>query len=83
MKRYVCQDMACESVIGVAQSFEVTVEPRDKWGARMIKIFSTYCTMMIQPEQTPVSILTGWNWLIAVITECLRSVFLYSYSALN
>lgn len=50
----------------------VQFQTRDKWLARMLKIFTTFCVVMIQPEGTPVSLGTAWEWLSGVVNDCIR-----------
>jgi len=52
----------------VAKRFET----RDKFMTRMLKIFSTFCYIMVQPEATPLGPVDAWKWLSNFVKDCLR-----------
>jgi len=47
-------------------------EVRTKWLTRMMKIFATYCIIMVQPEGTPVGVPACWDWLSNCIRGCMQ-----------
>jgi len=49
------------------------IEKDEKWLDRMIKSFTIYCQLIIQPEQTPFTLLDGWTWLANYMNLIARS----------
>lgn len=47
-------------------------ELRTKWLTRMMKIFTTYCMVMVQPEGTPVGMSVCWSWLSNCVRGCMQ-----------
>ena len=70
-----CLSCMCFDVIppkeGASLNYLV-YEGRDKWLTRMLKIFSLYCVLMIQPEGLPVSIDTGYKWIVHLLKDAVR-----------
>lgn len=46
---------------------EIVWESKELWLTRMSKLLCTYCVMMLQPEQTPLSVQDAWIWLADMI----------------
>jgi hypothetical protein len=44
-----------------------TWEDKSQWLARMSKMLCTFCVIMIQPEQQPVSLGDAWAWLANIV----------------
>jgi hypothetical protein len=42
-------------------------EDKSQWLARMSKMLCTFCVIMIQPEQQPVSLADAWAWLANIV----------------
>jgi hypothetical protein len=42
-------------------------EDKTQWLARMSKLLCTYCVLMIQPEQSPLSLGDAWAWLSNIV----------------
>lgn len=42
-------------------------EDKTQWLARMSKMLCTFCVIMVQPEQQPLSLADGWAWLANAI----------------
>lgn len=42
-------------------------EDKSQWLARMSKMLCTYCVLMIQPEQYPLSLGDAWAWLAQLV----------------
>lgn len=42
-------------------------EDKSQWLARMSKMLCTYCVIMIQPEQYPLSLGDAWAWLAQLV----------------
>ena len=57
-------------------------ETKDDWLARMSKLLCTFSVMIIQPEQTPFTLLDGWQWLSLVVNSIVSSNNIPFYSAM-
>jgi hypothetical protein len=42
-------------------------EGKSQWLARMSKLLCTFCVIMIQPEQHPLSLADAWSWLAQLV----------------
>jgi GLE1-like protein len=47
-------------------------EDKDAWSKRMNNLLCTYTVLMLQPEQSPLSLEDAWAWLANMVNACSR-----------